>query len=149
YTTMRLRNRRLRKGIESKRRIEAVPPSSATPAFCSGVSLGLACLVVSARNPGRRAQHLRLVGRLPRKLGLVAPEVSVGGGLQINRPQEVEHPDDALRPQIEMGVDELSDLLVGDEAGAFGVNSDVDRPRDAYRIRKLHLALRCDAGGDD
>ena len=44
---------------------------------------------------------------------------------------------------------ELGDLLVGNEAGAFGVDRDVDRPRDADRVRELHLALRGEPGRDD
>src|SRR5690348_6898436 len=48
------------------------------------------------------AERFGLVGGFPGELGFVAAEVPVRGGLAVDRPQEVEHPDDALRPQVEM-----------------------------------------------
>jgi len=44
---------------------------------------------------------------------------------------------------------QLADLLVRDDASAFGVDGDVHRLRDTDRIRDLHLALPRDSRGDD
>src|SRR6185295_1565887 len=59
-------------------------------------------------------ERCRLVGMLPGKFRLVAAEMAVGGGLEVDRPQQVERLDDALRPQVEVLFDELRDLVVGD-----------------------------------
>ena len=48
-----------------------------------------------------------------------------------------------------MLVHELRDLLVGNLAGAFGVDRDVHRLGHADRVRDLHLALARDARRDD
>src|SRR5882757_2914896 len=42
------------------------------------------------------------VGSFPGEFGLLAAEVAVGRGLLVDRAQEVEHLDDALRPQVEV-----------------------------------------------
>jgi hypothetical protein len=39
--------------------------------------------------------------------------VAVGGGLLVDRAQQVEHLDDALRAQVEVLADQLGDLVVG------------------------------------
>src|ERR1700704_4810317 len=115
----------------------------------SDVRFRLPHLVARACYPRRRPQRRRLVGRFPREFGLVATEVPVSGGLEVNRAQEIEHPDDPFRTEIEVGIDELGDLLVGDEAGTLGVDRDVDRLRDTDGIGELHLALRGYPRGDD
>src|SRR3712207_2353796 len=60
---------------------------------------------------GGRAQRVRLVRLLPAELRLVAAEVAVGGGLLVDRPQQVEHLDDPLGPQVEMLPHQLLDLV--------------------------------------
>ena len=52
-------------------------------------------------------------------------------------------------PQVEVLVDQLLDLVVGDLAGAFGVDRHVHRPGDADRVGDLDLALPRQPGGDD
>src|SRR5688572_26840055 len=47
-------------------------------------------------------QRKGLVGRFPGEFGLFAAEVAVGGGLLVHRTQQIEHLDDALRPQVEV-----------------------------------------------
>src|SRR5512143_1334295 len=81
-------------------------------------SNSLAMLRTSVGGDGRAqarglAQHLGLVGRFPGEFGLVAPEVAVGSGLAVDRPQQVEHAHDALRAQVEVRLHELGDALVG------------------------------------
>src|SRR6478736_4562777 len=95
------------------------------------------------------AQHLDLVGRFPREFRLVAAKVAVRCRLAIDRSQQVEHPDDALRAQVEVRVDELDDAGVGNAARTFGVNGHVDRLGDADGVRQLHLALLGETRGDD
>src|SRR4029434_7501396 len=102
-----------------------------------------------ALEPRGAPQRFGAVDVLPRELGLVAAEMAVGGGLAIDRTQEVEHLDDALRTKVEMRGDELRDLRVRKLAGALGVHGHVDRLRDADRIRDLHLALARKTGSDD
>src|SRR5436190_11312004 len=53
------------------------------------------------------AQRFDLVGGFPGEFRLVAAEMTVGRRLPIDRTQQVEHPDDAFRPQIEMREHEL------------------------------------------
>src|SRR6478672_1696745 len=55
------------------------------------------------------AQCLHLVGRFPGEFRLVAAEVAVRRRLAIDRTQQVEHPDDPLRPQVEMRLHEIGD----------------------------------------
>jgi hypothetical protein len=43
-----------------------------------------------------------LVGAFPGEFRLVAAEVAVGGGLLVDRAQQVEHLDDALGAQVEV-----------------------------------------------
>jgi hypothetical protein len=75
--------------------------------------------------------------------------VAVGGGLLVDRAQQVQHLDDALRTQVEVLVDQRGDLVVGDDAGAFGVDGHVHRLGHADRVRDLDLALARQAGGHD
>src|SRR5262245_2919926 len=72
----------------------------AAPADHAGAgSRGDGCALLDPRL-GR--ESLRPVGPLPRELRFVAAEMTVGGGLLVDRPQQVKHLDDALRPQIEV-----------------------------------------------
>src|SRR5690242_2568199 len=57
----------------------------------------------------RSAQRFDAVEVLPRELGLVAAEVTVRGRLRVDRTQQVEHADDAFRPQVEMFLHEVRD----------------------------------------
>src|SRR6185312_12722150 len=75
---------------------------------------------------GGLAQRLDLVGRFPGEFGLVAAEMAVRCGLAIDRAQKIEHPDDALRTQVEVRVHELDDVRIRDAACALGVNRYVD-----------------------
>ncbi|OMP13799.1 hypothetical protein COLO4_00928, partial [Corchorus olitorius] len=95
---------------------------------------------------GGGAQDGGLVGALPREFRLFAAEVAVGGGLGVDRAQQVQHLHDAFRAQVEVLLHQLGDFLVRNHAGAFGVDRDVDRPGDADRVRHLHLALARQAG---
>src|SRR5688572_8861492 len=63
------------------------------------------------RKPGssrlcRLFKSQSLVGGFPGELGLFAAEVAVGGGLLVDRTQQIEHLDDAFRPQVEVLGDE-------------------------------------------
>src|SRR6202011_5077847 len=58
-----------------------------------------------AGGPGRsadaRLERLDPVGLLPGEIGQLAAEVAVGGGLAVDRPLEVQVPDDRGRAQVE------------------------------------------------
>src|SRR5512143_2234066 len=127
--------------------------ASPSPRRANG-SNSLAMLRTSVGGDGRAqacglAQFRGLVGRFPGEFGLVASEMTVGSGLAVDRPQQVEHPDDSFRPQVEMRLHELGDALVGNATGALGIDGHVDRLRDADRVRDLDLALARDARRDD
>src|SRR5476651_1468019 len=49
---------------------------------------------------GGITQQCRLIRRFPRELGLLPAEVPVGGGLGVDRPEQVEHLHDALRTKV-------------------------------------------------
>src|SRR3954465_13819013 len=89
------------------------------------------------------------VGRFPREFRLLAAEVAVGGGLLVDRAQQVEHLDDALGPQVEVGLHELREFVVGDLARAVRRHHDAGRLRDADGVGHLHQALGGEARGDD
>jgi hypothetical protein len=63
--------------------------------------------------PGSCAQCRCLVGGFPGELRLVAAKVAVGGGLAVDRPQQVERLDDAFRAQVEVLADQFDDDFVG------------------------------------
>src|SRR5207247_2421091 len=77
----------------------------------------------SARNGGfmvpptewlrRLFQRERLVGGFPREVAVLAAEVAVRGGLLVNGTQEIQHLDDAARPQIEVLRDQRRERVVG------------------------------------
>src|SRR5438105_9267244 len=73
----------------------------------------------------------RLVGCFPGELGLLAAEVAVGGGLLVDRAQEIEHLDDASRPQIEVLGHERRERVVGHLARALRRHHDARRARAA------------------
>jgi hypothetical protein len=52
--------------------------------------------------PRVRLQRFRLVGRFPGEFRFVTAEVAVGGGLAVDRAQQVEHLHDAFRAQVEV-----------------------------------------------
>ncbi len=85
-------------------------PSFAACVPCSGRGVGE--LLRSALQARRCTQLCRGLGRFPGELGLFAAEVPVGGGLLVDRAQQVEHLDDALRTQVEMFANQCRDRLV-------------------------------------
>src|SRR5256885_16526665 len=101
----------------------------------------------SARNGGfmkgllrRLFQREHLVGGFPGELGLFATEVAVGGGLLVDRAQQVEHLDDALRPQIEVLDDQRRERVVGHLPGALGRHHDAGGARPPHGVGQLHPA---------
>src|SRR5262245_51705288 len=109
----------------------------------------LAALLATCSSPRVCLECSRLVRALPGELRLVAAEVPVGGGLEVDRPQQVERLDDALGTQVEVFLHQLCDLVVRDLAGAERLDQDAHRARDPDRVGDLQLALRREAGGDD
>src|ERR1700744_4632722 len=60
---------------------------------------------------GRRAQLPGALGALPGEVGLGPAEVPVGGGLRVDRAQQVQRVDDGARPQVEDLEDGVLDPL--------------------------------------
>ena len=94
-------------------------------------------------------QRLGLVGPLPGETGIVTAEVAVGRRLPVDRAEQVEHLDDALRPQVEMGADKLLDPPVGKLARAECRHMHRDGLGNADGIGDLHLAFVGKTGGHD
>src|SRR2546429_1489470 len=91
----------------------------------------------------------RLVGCFPGELGLFAAEVAVGGGLLVDRAQQIEHLDDALRSQVEVLGDQRRERIIGHLPGALGRQHDAGGAGHADGVGQLHQALRRETGGDD
>ena len=72
-----------------------------------------------------------------------------GRRLLVDRPAQVERLDDAARRQLEVRAHQLADLLVGDRAGAGGLDQDRHRLGHADRVGELHHALLRQPGRDD
>src|SRR5256884_8588639 len=134
---------------------------SISPSLCLARAAWSACgrsrlPTWSARNGGfmkgllrRLFQREHLVGGFPGELGLFATEVAIGGGLLVDRAQQVEHLDDALRPQIEVLDDQRRERVVGHLPGALGRHHDAGGAGHADGVGQLHQALRRETGGDD
>jgi hypothetical protein len=89
------------------------------------VVVGCRCLVVTTSQlplpppPSRSSAQafagrleLQNLRRLPKELLVVAAEVTVGGGLLVDGPLELEVPDDATRPEVEVLLEDLDELLL-------------------------------------
>src|SRR3989344_1877411 len=99
--------------------------------------------------PGCSAQRSSFIGLLPAEFGLFAAEVAVGCGLLIDRAQQVQHLDDALRAQVEMLTHQRCQTLVRHHARAFRVHRDVHGLGHTNGVRHLDLALARQACGHD
>src|SRR6516164_5628674 len=70
-----------------------------------------------------RAESLSLVRVLPGGIDISTAEVTVGGGVLINRPAEPEVADDRARPQVEVLVDEVENDIIAHLSGAVGLDA--------------------------
>src|SRR5574343_330026 len=75
--------------------------------------------------------------------------MAVGGGLLVDWAKQVEHVDDAFRPQVEMLLDQRGQDFVADLAGAEGLDHDRGRLGDTDGVGDLDQALAGQAGGND
>src|SRR6185369_6365304 len=75
---------------------------------------------------GGLLQRFRLIGGFPREGVFVAAEVAERGGLAVDRAAQVQRIDDTARGEQEVLADQVRETVVGDRAGAEGV----DRHRD-------------------
>jgi hypothetical protein len=97
---------------------------------------------------GRVAERVRLAGRLPGEVRVVAAEVAVRGGLLVDRPVQVEVLTERTGTEVEVLVDQLGDLAAADLLGAEGLDHHRDGVRDADRVGDLQLAAVCQARCD-
>ena len=89
---------------------------------------------------GLLSQQVSLIGLLPGEVVVVAPEVTVGGRLAVDRPAQVELADERPGTQVEVLVDQLGDALARNPLGAVGLDHRRERVRHADRVGKLDLA---------
>jgi len=75
--------------------------------------------------------------------------VAVVGGEAEDGAAQVEIPDDGAGAQVEVLGDQGGDLLIGDGAGAEGLDIDTERARHADGVGHLDLAAGGEPGGDD
>src|SRR6267143_5285019 len=133
--------RRGERGVVSTERTPRPPRLRGDPS-CLGGAGGLAL------EAGGAAEGVGPVGPLPGELGLAAAEVAVGGGLLVDRAQEVQVLDDARRLEAEGLADRPRDLLLRDRVGPERLHHHADRLRDADRVSHLHLAAARKPRGD-
>jgi hypothetical protein len=88
--------------------------------------------------PGSNPQCLRFVGALPGELGLLTTKMTVGGGLFIDRAQEVEHLDDAFAVHVAHG-----DLALGVGAQKRQVTVFAQLPERLAALGSSENALSC------
>src|SRR3972149_5103306 len=81
-----------------------------------------------------------LVGILPHEAGAGPSEMPVGGGVPVDRPQEVQVLDKLRGLHAEVLLDKGLNLFRGYLLGPEGVYHDGNRVRHAYGVGKLHLA---------
>src|SRR3977135_4131806 len=99
--------------------------------------------------PGAAGEGLGEVRLLPWEVEVRTAEVAVGRGLPVDRSAEFEARDDLLRPEIEVLVNEPSNDLVVDRAGAERLDVQRHGLGDADDVRDLDLATRREARRDD
>src|SRR6185437_1735929 len=88
-----------------------------------------------------------LVCRFPGEVGIVAPEMSVGSSLAVDRTAQLEALDDSLRSELEVGTNQVLQFLIVDLARTKGLYEDADGFGDADGVGKLHLAAVGEACG--
>ena len=67
--------------------------------------------------------------------------MAVGSSLLVDRAQQVEHLNDALGAQIKVGIHQLGNFVVGDNASTFGVDRHIHWFGYANGVSHLNLAL--------
>src|SRR5699024_10596960 len=94
-------------------------------------------------------KRLGFIRTLPGELRFLSSEVTVSGGLRVDRTLQIKHLDNAGRSQIKMFSNQFGDLFIRNDAGALGVNTDVHRVGNTDGVCNLDLALSCQTGGND
>src|SRR3954454_12532504 len=80
----------------------------------------------SRSGAGGGLEGVDAVGALPGEVGQLAAEVTVGGGLRVDRPEQVEVPDDGGRAEVEHVRDGVLDHQVREYAGPEGLDEEPD-----------------------
>ena len=75
--------------------------------------------------------------------------MSVGGGCLVDRANQIEHCQDAVRRQVEMLADERVELAVRNLAGAEGLNANGGRFSNTDSVGNLYFAAIGEAGCND
>ena len=110
-------------------------------------------LFYSCFRPGSESrgsfQFGNLVGGFPGEIGVFAAEMPVGSGLAVDRAAQLQVADDGAWAQVEMFIDDLSDLFIIDLAGAEGFDVDAQRFGNADGVGQLNFAAVCQSGSDN
>ena len=101
-------------------------------------SLSILSCSLSGLQAGVVTQQGSAVGGFPGEFRLIAAKMAVGGRLLVNRAEQIEHVDDALRTQVEVLLDQRSQGLVADLARTEGVDHHGGRFGHADGIGNLH-----------
>src|SRR5256885_11886199 len=88
-----------------------------------------------------------MIRRPPRST--LFPYTTLFRSLLVDRPQQVEHLDDALRAQVEVPLHQLGEFLVRELAGTVRGDHHARGPRDADRVGDLDQAFGRESRGDD
>lgn len=94
-------------------------------------------------------QCFREVCRLPRRVNVRSPEVSICGCGGIDRALEPQALDDCARTKIDQFSDGIGNELIGDNAGGKGIDIERNRRGHADRIRHLDFSLFRQPRSDD
>src|ERR1700716_1371464 len=89
--------------------------------------------------PRRAGQYLRQISALPGQIEIRPAEMTVRGGLAIDRTTKLEVIDDRAGPEIEMLCDQLADRFVRYRTGAERLDIQRDRMRATDDVRELYL----------
>src|SRR5579884_1370976 len=88
------------------------------------------------------------VERLPGSDDVAAAKVAESGCGLVDGAAQVERLDDGRRSQVEVFVNQVDDLFVGDVAGAKGLNEERERACHADGVGNLQFQPVGDSGGD-
>lgn len=91
--------------------------------------------------------ELEGLGLLPGEVGV--GEVTVLGSLAVDGVGEVKLLDNDTRAHVEVGVDDLNELLGGPVRGTVGLNEDGERLGDTNGVRELDKSTASELGVDE
>lgn len=103
------------------------------------------------KNASYDALHLlnQRLWLLPWKVNVSPSEVAIRGGLSVNRPPQIKTPDDAIRAEVEVLLNNFQNLRIWNLASSKGINKHRQRLRQTNSISNLNKDTLGKAGGND